>query len=801
MRYIIWLLLFQASAVFGQEIQSDCQSSKRYVPLRGGGAVTDPANMRSDTLDVLNYDISLNLRQMSTQFISGTCRITLVALQPEVEVIHLDLLGLTVDSVYTEQQSLSYGQSGESLFVFPAQTMQQGDTILINVDYGGNPQQDNSWGGFYFSSAYAYNLGVGFDAIPHNFGRVWFPCFDNFVERSSYDFHVLTGDTKQAYCNGMRTSIEDIGEDSVLTHWQLTQEIPTYLAGIAVAGYTHATIPYQSISGEQIPMWLTALPSDTTNMKLSFTHLDEAMQTFEDHFGAYRWPKVGFSAVPFNAGAMEHATCIAYPKSLLDGTTNYETLMAHELSHHWWGNLVTCRTAQDMWLNEGWASFCEMLFTEALYGEDAYRDVVRENHKDVLLYAHRNDGGRYPVSGIPLNITYGDHVYNKGADIAHTLRSFMGDEAFFSACNALMNERAFTDISSSDVRDFFQDYTEADLTAFFDQWVFNAGFPEFRINQWSNIGNNTFSIELAQFSHYSDLLYQQVPLQLTFWNAQLQTFETHVIADGEQSVVQVQLPEGFEPVHAALNRLDKISMAVLSEERVIVNNGLNDCDFAEMDIMVSDLADGDSVFVQIENHWAQADESLVQGDYYISPDRWWRVFRSGDEATLQATIRYYGDSIQSRYSDPLFFDYVATVGYNEDSIVLLFRPDPTQPWTLFNDYERITAPGIDNWQGRLRIGNLLSGQYAWAVPRSPLFQQEAADGGVRIVAVNDVLRGFGLDAMATVQISDNAGRLIHSSECAFEFELDTSSWPAGIYHLKIGSERLNRIHAMKVYIP
>jgi aminopeptidase N len=122
---------------------------------------------------VLNYAIFLNLRQMSTQFLSGTCRITLVALQPDVDVIHLDLLGLTVDSVYDQQQSMSYGQSGESLFVFPDQAMQQGDTLQISVVYSGNPQQDNSWGGFYFASGYAYNLGVGFDAIPHNFGRVW----------------------------------------------------------------------------------------------------------------------------------------------------------------------------------------------------------------------------------------------------------------------------------------------------------------------------------------------------------------------------------------------------------------------------------------------------------------------------------------------------------------------------------------------------------------------------------------------------------------------------------------------------
>ena len=801
MRFIIWLLLFQVSVVFGQEILPDCQSAKRFVPLRGGGALTDPANSRSDTLDVLNYAISLNLRQMSTQFMSGTCRITLVALQPEVDLIHLDLLGLTVDSVYDQQQSLSYGQSGESLFVFPNQPMQQGDTLQINVGYSGNPQQDNSWGGFYFASGYAYNLGVGFDAIPHNFGRVWFPCFDNFVERSTYDFHVLTSNTKQAYCNGVRTGIESIGEDSLLTHWQLTQEIPTYLAGIAVAGYTHATIPYQSISGEEIPMWLTALPGDTTNMKLSFTHLDEAMQAFEGRFGAYRWPKVGFSAVPFNAGAMEHATCIAYPKSLLDGTTNYETLMAHELSHHWWGDLVTCRTAEDMWLNEGWASFCEMLFTEVLYGEEAYRDAVRDNHKDVLLYAHRSDGGRFPVSGIPLNITYGDHVYNKGADVARTLRSFMGDEDFFAASAALMTERPFTDISSADLRDFFQNYTPLDLTAFFDQWVFGPGFPEFRIQQWSTGTGNSVELEIRQYAHYSNIPYTSVPLLLTFWDDEWNTFSTTITVGEESTQLQIQLPDGFNPVHAALNGDDKVALAVLAEERVIVNNGPNDCDYAEMDIVVTDLADGDTVRMHVENHWAQADESPIQGDYYISPDRWWRVFRSGDSANLQATIRYYGDSTQTRYFDPLFFDYVSSVGYNEDSIVLLYRPDPGQPWALFNDYERITTPGIDNWQGRIRIGNLLSGQFVWAVPRSPLLQQEAVSDGIRIMATPGKLIGFGLDELGTIRINDNSGRLMYQGDCEFEFELDTRSWPTGLYHVHIGSQRMNRIHALKVYIP
>jgi len=778
-----------------------CRSSRKHIPLRGGGGATDPANMRSDTLDVLHYDLSINMREMSSAQLSAVCRIDLVSRMDEVGTLHLDLKSLIVDSVYSQEGNLAYTQAGESLWIQLQQPLQTGDTTQVWVAYHGQPAQDASWGGFYFASGYAFNLGVGFDAVPHNFGRVWFPCFDNFVERSSYSFHVLTTAVKQAYCSGIRTGLESIGEDSLLTHWELQESIPSYLAGMAVASYAHVEQEYQSISGTTIPMWLIAAPSDTTNMKLSFTHLDEAMAAFENRFGAYQWSKVGFSAVPFNAGAMEHATNIAYPRSTLDGTTTYETLMAHELSHHWWGDLVTCETAGDMWLNEGWASFCEMLFTEALYGSEAYVDAVRDNHKDVLLYAHRNDGGRYAVSGIPMNITYGDHVYNKGADIARTLRSYMGDDDFFEACSAWMTERSYTHASSADLRDFFQNYTEANLTYFFDQWVFAPGFPEFRIQSLSSGVTGLWDVNIQQFSHYNNLLMQEVPLEITFLDENLNRTSTNVLVSGANTWVSVQLPDGFAPVHAFLNGNDQLALAVLAEERIIDNNGPNDCDYAEMDIVVSDLPESDTVFVRVENHWAQADESLVQGEYYISPDRWWNVFRSGDTGVLNATIRYYGDSTQSRYFDPMFFDYLETFGYTEDSIVLLYRSNPLENWSLFSDYELITTPAADNWQGRIKIGNLLSGQYTWAVPNSPLLHPEVVSDGIKIYTSSGKLHGYGLDALGTVSITDNSGRTVYSSDCEYQFTIDTTSWAKGIYHVHIGSMVMNILYTFKVYIP
>ncbi len=164
---------------------------------------------------------------------------------------------------------------------------------------------------------------------------------------------------------------------------------------------------------------------------------------------------------------MEHATNIAYPSFAVDGTLVFEDLMAHEFGHHWWGDLVTCETADDMWLNEGWASYSENLFMEAVYGREAYLDAVIFNQIEVMQYAHIQDGAHYPVSGVPFDVTYGRHVYNKGADVAHTLRGYMGDEAFFRCIREYLDAFAFQTANSEQFRDFLGECSGFDLDDFF----------------------------------------------------------------------------------------------------------------------------------------------------------------------------------------------------------------------------------------------------------------------------------------------------------------------------------------------
>ena len=133
------------------------------------------------------------------------------------------------------------------------------------------------------------------------------------------------------------------------------------MACIHVADYSTIKWTYNG-SERDIPVELYAKAQDTAAFKIAFQNLDKNLEAFEHFYGPYQFEKVGYSLVPFNGGAMEHSTNISYPVSAATNGLAFETLMAHELAHHWWGNWVTCDKKEEMWLNEGMASYSEYLF-------------------------------------------------------------------------------------------------------------------------------------------------------------------------------------------------------------------------------------------------------------------------------------------------------------------------------------------------------------------------------------------------------------------------------------------------------
>lgn len=722
MRYLFFLCLIielfgVISPVFARNLRCDttqhfCTRMNIYALQRNmpkDGAQVDADNSRSDTIDVLHYDISLDLRDFSTQTLTGTCALRIVPKINNLTQVLLDLEDLQTTAVEVNGLPAVFAASGLLLRINLSIPAQISDTLDIVVHYNGLPPTA-SFGGFYFQGNYAYNMGVGIGVNPPNYGRAWFPCVDNFTERSTYSFHITTQNTHKAFCSGLLESVTDNTADATKTwHWRLHQTIPTYLASVAVSNFNTVAFEHQGIVGP-ISVQLGVVPTLENAMNASFIHLPQSITAFEEAWGAYRFDRIGYVIVPFGGGAMEHAANIAYPTFAINGNTQWETMMAHELSHHWFGNLVTCETASDMWLNEGWASYCEHLFNEKVYGKTYYNDKMRSLHAEMMQFAHVRDGSYLPVAGVPFNATYGTHVYSKGADVVHSLRSYMGDEAFFECVKNYLNEYAFRTANTLQLRDFLSSCSNKDLTPFFDDWVLQPGFADFSIDsikaQNNPDGGVLATVYIRQRLYAATHYYEKVPLELTFFDGQLQAHTVTVLASGGCSAHTLLLP--FFPFYVATDWNEKINNAASEYSRFIDQTGNVTFPDTKMSVTINSITD--TALVRVVHHWTMPDrpDTPLPNGVVLSEKRYWSVegYKTG-QMNATAIFEYDGSAVGGNMDASL-------ITGSENNLRLAFRQSSADEWELVANTSINTNGSASDKRGSISITNLRYGEYALA---------------------------------------------------------------------------------------
>jgi len=726
-RTVIFLLLICfCQPLYAQNVQKDsfvsCQqlkNAKSYSLLRTHiSPETTALKSRSDTINILNYAINLDITDLAGQTISGKAEITLTANIDNVSILHLDLLKLNIDSITQSGSVLSYTYNDTLISINLSAPLNWGDTSKVTVYYNGNPKKDPSnWGGFYFQSGYAFNLGVGFEADPHNYGRVWFPCFDNFVERSTYDFNIITSGGKRAICNGQLVNTTTISGDTIMSSWRMNYEIPTYLACVAISDYETVNMSHSGIAGT-VPIELYARATDSANLKNSFANLSAAITAFENGYGAYSWNKIGYSLVPFGSGAMEHATNIAYPTYAADGSLANQDLMAHELAHQWWGNLATCETAEDMWLNEGMAVFSEFLFNEEVYGKTAYLQLVNDNHEYIMHLLHIDEKGFRALHGIPHEYTYGYHTYLKGADVAHTLRGYLGDSLFFLGLTSFLNNNKFTHMNTYTFRDHLTEATGMDLSDFFDKWVLKPGFPHFSIDSFAvapdTIGGSTISVYVKQKLKATPYYFNNVTLEITFMDAGWNEVTESIVMSGKNGVYQFSYgPTPYIPIYAGINYYNKISDAISSEAKVLNSPGTYGfikTATGHLSITVNSITD--SALIRVEHNWTYPDANTSPSIYKLCPNRYWKIDGILPAVySMSASAFYDGRESGSSYFDhDLFTDSTD----HEDSLVLLYRTGAGEDWMEYGYYSQNKIAANDEW-GQILIDSIMLGEYVFAL--------------------------------------------------------------------------------------
>ncbi len=781
------LLFFSILLTLSAAAQKRIHAADWCAAGKQSPAAPPPAadDMRSDSIDILSTTLALSATDFAKQEISGYALIAFAARVDGVAEIRLDLLNMSIDQV---SPAANWSYNGALLQITLDTALNTGQEKTIRIDYHGIPVQDASgWGGFYWQGNYAYNLGVGFAADPHNFGRAWFPCFDNFAERCRFTFLITTPADKPAFCNGYLVSRTAQPDGNVLSHWAIDEPIPSYLACMAAGPFASFRREYAGETGP-VPVEIAVAPADSNKLKTSFQHLPGALAAFEHWFGPYRWNKIGFSIVPFSQGAMEHATNVAYMNMAVDGSLNWETLMAHELSHQWWGNLATCSAAEDMWLNEGWATYSEHLFLEQVYGRERYLEEVQNNFLNVLEDTHVNEGGYRAVSGLPHDLTYGSHVYDKGAVVAHNLRGYLGDALFRDGLRATLDSQAFRDWSSAGFRDKLSAATGADLTDFFNDWVFQPGFAHFSIDSlkltFSPVDAPTrIELFVKQKLRGATHFYQNVPLEFAVVDPFGNRLYRTAWVSGETDTVEITVPAWwFIPAKVWVNTRGQLTFARAEKELLVKNTGSFNFTPARLLLNVKNLPQ-DSALIRVEHHYAMPDTAGIANPLHFRfSNRYWSV-DALQSFEAEATIIYDGNGKLDQLDTELFDQ----TGPNEDSIILAYRPGPGHPWQEHPNYFKNTVGSAQNRYGILRPLELPPGQYAIAkgtgtvavqtpaaTPLQTRVSPNPASGWVRIEAD----RPFG-----QIQVFNIAGELVFEQkpENAQSIKLETAKWPAGTY--------------------
>ena len=745
------------------------------------------AQDRTDSLHIDHYDINLNITDFSNRIVKGYTDLTAVAKVNALQQIDLDLQNLAVDSVFVEEtQVMDFVHEGVLLRIPLQNIANQGDTLHVRVYYRGTPATDSYFGGFYFSGEYCYNIGVAFRDLPHNFGRGWYPCLDFFTDKSTYTFNIETELGKRAVCGGyLRDSI--VTDSTVIWQWQLDQPVPTYLTSVAVGNYSHYSDTVQGVE-RVIPIDIYTYPEHFDRIPGTFAHLKDAIHIYEMRYGPYQWNRVGYVGVNFNAGAMEHVTNIAYPNFAITGNTSYEMLYMHELSHMWFGDLITCQRAEEMWINEGFANYSEFVAAEILYPSadpetDGYKAGIRDQHRNVLKKAHTDDGGYWALDQVPQDVTYGTTTYDKGGIVVHTLRKYMGDSVFFESIRAYLTAFQYRNVSSQQFFDFMSEHSGQSLQDFFEAWVDQPGFLHFSVDSIRATGNaGEYRFFVRQRLSHAENFANGNRIDITFFSNDNQRFTIdHFAFDGEFGEGVTLLP--FEPAFAVVDLDEKLADAVIDYITLVASTGSQSMNEANVRINITGLAD--TAWIRVEDNYVAPDPLKIPNEHIIalSSSHYWRIESTPDRIT-DGRIRFTARTSASG------IDYELFNGHTVDDLLLLYRRDPSEDWQIIHCSK---SSGSNLSYIYIATDDFRNGEYTLAIGTDPTNVKDRQDRMGMSVYPNPATETLTIELPGSYEsktctgfMYDATGNLVRSFLIqGLHHEIGTTDLPSGIYVLKV----------------
>lgn len=467
-------------------------------------------NLESDIiLDMADYDvkyweIKLNVTDLAGQTISGKVTMTSEVVADGLANAEYNFSNIMdVDSVKAGGQNASYGHNNDILNITLNRTYNEGELFTTIVYYHGQPQA-SGFGSFTWDTHNGQPI-ISTLSEPEG-ARDWWPCKDQPHDKAdTSDIYITVPSNLVATSNGKLMSNVDNGNGTRTFHWHNHYPITTYLVCASISNYQSFTDWYVGIEGDSMPVTNYVYPEHYNDAVTDLGFTPTVIAFYASRFGEYPFitEKYGHSIFPWG-GAMEHQCNTSYGYMLIRGDHAYDWIVVHELSHMWFGDMITCDIWPDIWMNEGFASYCEALWAEHLSGFDAYRTYMTNSNSVV------DPSG--PIYN-PDELFSGNTVYNKGSWVLHMLRGVMGDSAFFAGMYSYANDPRYMykTITTREFQAVMAQFYPDNLNWFFDEWLWGQNRPFYRYSWMAeNLGNGQYEV----FLHIDQA--QQAPAPTVF---------------------------------------------------------------------------------------------------------------------------------------------------------------------------------------------------------------------------------------------------------------------------------------------
>lgn len=466
-------------------------------------------------VDLLHTTLWLSFNYDSQEVI-GKAKLTFKPYFYPVSEVELDAKVFTIRKLCllkgTDSLNLKYTNDGEKLMVTLNKTYTQNEQFEIFIDYTAHPNQIKTPGSDAISDAkglYFINPTKKDKNKPRQIwsqgetqsNSGWFPTIDIPNEKMTQDLYLTVDQSDITLSNGVLVYSTDEPNGKRTDYWSQKLPAAPYLTMIAIGEFVKTTDSWRD--SIEVSSYLEKDYAPYANMIFGTT--PEMMECFSTRLGvAYPWEKFSQIVVrDFVSGAMENTSAVIHfepvqhtPREHIDN--NWEGIIAHELFHHWFGDLVTCESWSNIPLNESFATYGEYLWNEYKYGQ-SFADYSFDNNlqsylrqknaanKQVIRYHYNTREDMFDVVS-----------YQKGSRILHMLRNYVGDEAFFESLKRYLTTNKFKTVEIHQLRLAFEEVTGQDLNWFFNQWFLNSGHPILDVTYIYNTEHTSVTVDIKQ---------------------------------------------------------------------------------------------------------------------------------------------------------------------------------------------------------------------------------------------------------------------------------------------------------------